>query len=44
LTWSLAGGAFHTGLALADDGTVTGKPSGAGSFGHHPPWIIEVPA
>ena len=29
-TWSLAGGALPTGLALAADGTVAGKPSAAG--------------
>ena len=31
-TWSLAEGALPTGLALAADGTVAGKPSAAGSF------------
>ncbi len=31
-TWSLADGALPTGLALAADGTVTGKPSAAGLF------------
>lgn len=31
-TWSLADGALPTGLALAPAGTVTGKPSAAGSF------------
>ena len=31
-TWSLAAGALPTGLAVAADGSVTGKPSAAGSF------------
>ncbi len=31
-TWALAGGALPTGIALAADGTVAGKPSAAGSF------------
>jgi hypothetical protein len=31
-SWSLAGGALPTGLALAGSGTITGKPSAAGSF------------
>ena len=31
-TWSLANGTLPTGLALAADGTVAGKPSAAGAF------------
>jgi len=31
-TWALADGALPTGLALAADGTVAGKPTAAGSF------------
>lgn len=32
-TWTLAEGALPTGIALAADGTVAGRPSAAGSFG-----------